>query len=237
MGINLNNRYSDSRSQWRRRLRYCRITTCFATSLACISCNAPSTTTQTPESKTESVEQTSQNTGSEQTTEFTPKRHYPKTGCEASKLPGFCHQNLGSEERVYGIIVSDFDNDQTPDVFAHGHDRFDEIILMSNTPTHSSGLATPFDRHSCSAADVDLDDDLDIYCAYGVDRGESVFGNLLFINDDAGNFSQQTPSGAEDPYGRGRKAVFFNYNGDTYPDLLVTNWEGRSDDKPNVTRI
>ncbi len=47
----------------------------------------------------------------------------------------------------------------------------------------------------------------------------------------------QDGHGAEDPFGRGREARFFNFNGDAYPDLFVANWGTRKDDKKNESAI
>ena len=146
-----------------------------------------------------------------------------ESDCSPSNLSGYCEYVLSSNEQVYGLLIADLNGDKIQDIFPHGHDKEDETIFMPSL-ARSNGLRTPMDRHGCTANDIDLDKDIDIFCAYGARKGEGGIGNKIRINNGDGTFSEAAPTGAKDESGRGRQAEFLNLNGDAFPDLVVTNY-------------
>ncbi|MBK6863088.1 MAG: VCBS repeat-containing protein [Ideonella sp.] len=148
-------------------------------------------------------------------------------------------ETLVEWSQVWGSVVADFDRDGQPDLFIEGHDANDRIWYA--TPTGYMPGAQVFprsDRHACAAADVNRDGRMDIYCAIGAHQGTGVKANELWLQRRDGTFRTAKDFGAEDPYGRGRRPVFFNMNRDKLPDLYVTNYaEPRPDGQPNINRV
>lgn len=126
--------------------------------------------------------------------------------------------------RAWGLVVADFDNDGHDDLFISGHDTNDRIWYWTASGHVAGAQVFPYtDRHDCDAADVDRNGRLDLYCAVGARHGLGVGNNELWLQDTAGRFRRQFLHGAEDPYGRGRIPVFFDFNHDAWPDIYVTN--------------
>jgi hypothetical protein len=87
------------------------------------------------------------------------------------------------------------------------------------------------DRHGCAAGDVNGDSRVDLYCTIGGNRGESLSkSNELWIAQPDGTYVNQASAwGVDDPYGRGRRAVLFDFNKDGLLDLYVANFGPRPD--------
>lgn len=126
--------------------------------------------------------------------------------------------------KVWGSVVADFNRDGHDDFFITGHDQSDRIWYWTKKGYKPAAQALPWvDRHDCDAADVNLDGLLDVYCAIGAEKGIGVKVNELWMQLPTGEFSAASGFGAEDPYGRGRRPVFLDFNHDGFPDLYVTN--------------
>lgn len=152
-------------------------------------------------------------------------------------LTAFCNKIVSENERVHGLLIADFDNDGLPDIFPHGHDKDDEILFAPDFVKKFDNLRTPFDRHDCDGADIDLDGDIDLFCAYGAQGGEGSVGNELRLNLGDGRFTRVDAGDASDPYGRGRKSIFLDINGDLFPDLFIANWGERQDGQSNDSGV
>ena len=93
-------------------------------------------------------------------------------------------------------------------------------------------LPTLVDRHGCTAGDVNGDGAMDVYCQLGAFKGSGILkSNELWIQTAPGTFENQAEAwGVDDPSGRGRWPVMFDYDKDGLIDLYVTNDGDRTDD-------
>lgn len=141
--------------------------------------------------------------------------------------------------KAWGSVVADFNHDGHDDLFVTGHHAEDRIWYWSPTGyVRSEQVFDWVDRHDCDAADVNLDGKIDIYCTVGADRGEGQGSNQLWLQGSDGVFRQAVEFGAEDPFGRGRLPIFFDFNHDGYPDIYLTNLPTtRPDGQPNINRV
>ena len=122
-----------------------------------------------------------------------------------------------------GICAADVDGDGLVDLYFVnqagrnelwrnlGGGHFEDI-------TEKSGLAVP-DRISISAAFADTDNDGDSDLFVTTVRG----GNLFFVNDGQGKFSDETDAAGLSYSGHSSAPVFFDYNRDGKLDLFVSN--------------
>ncbi len=154
-----------------------------------------------------------------------------------------------SWSRAFDETVFDIDGDGHLDVLIQIHNIGDDPIwLQTDDGFVESGVTLPWvaeedwvvvrDRHSCDAADVDLDGDMDLYCARGALRGKSAKSNELWLQGPSGVLTEAAAHGAEDAFGRGRAVLFLNLDGDEYPDLYVANaLNERADGLPNGNQL
>ncbi|MBC8290249.1 MAG: SCO family protein, partial [Planctomycetes bacterium] len=122
-----------------------------------------------------------------------------------------------------GICAADVDGDGLIDLYFVnqagrnelwrnlGGGHFEDI-------TEKTGLAVP-DRISISAAFADTDNDGDSDVFVMTVRG----GNLFFVNDGQGKFTDQTEAAGLNYSGHSSAPVFFDYNRDGKLDLFVSN--------------
>jgi len=159
----------------------------------------------------------------------------PTIKCSSYGPDGMCRFELGVEMAVYGVLVDDVDLDGYLDILSHGHDWKDVVYFGGESGFRRSGLIFgPDDRHFCDAADYNLDGVIDFYCAMGSNKGEGEGLNVIYEGPVSRKLGRQflpkrANHGAEDPTGRGRRVLFFNFDDDLYPDLFVSNLGERSD--------
>jgi hypothetical protein len=149
----------------------------------------------------------------------------------------------------WGATVADFNRDGRLDIFIGGHlSKYgyrgaayrDRIYYGADGGVTPSIYAFPLgdDRHACAAADVNGDGWPDLYCQTGAARGTELNPNELFLGVQGYSFRKvRDDHGALDPSGRGRRPLFFNYNGDDLPDLLTTATGERQDGAPNASWV
>lgn len=122
-----------------------------------------------------------------------------------------------------GLCAADVDGDGLPDLYFVNQAGRNELWRnlggghFENITT-SSGLAVP-DRISVSAAFADTDNDGDPDLFVTTVRG----GNLFFVNDGKGRFSDATEAAGLEYSGHSSAPVFFDYNRDGKLDLFVAN--------------
>lgn len=145
--------------------------------------------------------------------------------------------------QIWAAAIRDFDGDGDDDVLIEGHGQRhkDRIFYFDGEQYVPGEFQFPYtkDRHACDGADIDLDGDMDVYCSAGADRGNGENNNQLFLGQGTtGGYKRMLePHGAEDPFGRGRLVTFLSADEDPYPDLLVSVWGDRADDKKNETTL
>jgi hypothetical protein len=141
-----------------------------------------------------------------------------------------------------GATVGDLNGDGLPDMLLNRtFIASARVYLNTGAGGFSEIDANSFpkdDRHGCAMADVNGDGLQDIYCAVGASHGTAVKSNELWIQQPDGTFVDKAATmGATDPYGRSRAAVFFDANGDGWPDLFVANFYPRPDGLPTPNRL
>lgn len=161
-------------------------------------------------------------------------------GLQALAAPAQYSAQYIETSKAWGTVTADFNGDGHADFWVSGHDEFDRIWYWTEAGyVPSATFQFPVsDRHDCDAADFNFDGRLDIYCAVGALEGTGKGFNELWIQGDNGVFVKRTGHGAEDPYGRGRLPVIFDFNHDGVPDIYVTNEATeRPDGQPNYNHV
>jgi hypothetical protein len=145
---------------------------------------------------------------------------------------GFVHRVVADAGRDYkpvhydhgnGVAAADVDGDRRLDLYfvnqlganglwrGLGDGSFEDV-------TAAAGVGLE-DRICVAAAfaDVDNDGDPDLFVTSVRE------GNVLFVNDGTGRFADRTTEMGLEYRGHSSGAVFFDYDGDSWLDLLVTN--------------
>ena len=140
------------------------------------------------------------------------------------------------------VLLLDLDGDRVKDalmgdvsfksIFAvHNCGLLDYAYMDSADNTYPS-YDTPIDLDifpSCYFVDVNNDSARDLLIAPFTSDGENKYNDVYYMNkgpDDFPDFEYQGPGvlqGEMTDYGRGSVPVFFDYNADSLPDLLVGN--------------
>ena len=163
------------------------------------------------------------------------------SGIPVSAVDKAADAGISENTRTYGAIVADFDNDTEPDIFLGRHGsppRFYVNDGNGHFKETNQGRFAQADRHGCDAADVNGDGLKDIFCTEGALRGTSAKRNELYIQRPDHTFAEQAGQyGVFDPFGRGRLGKFIDANGDSRPDLVVSNDPSRGDGLPSPDRF
>lgn len=127
-----------------------------------------------------------------------------------------------------GVAVGDVDGNGYPDLFFtanlgpdrlylnHGNYRFEDV-------TERAGVAGPDSWTSgATMADVNGDGALDIYVS-GVDYLSSRGGNILYVNNGDGTFTDRTTEYGLEYAGYSTQALFVDYDADGDLDLYLLN--------------
>lgn len=150
---------------------------------------------------------------------------------------------------VWWMGSADFNQDGSEDILIAGHRStqgarlfFGDSTLNAWAPGEKQQdvrqvLGAERDRHGCAVADITGDARPDVFCVSGAEKGDGGNDNELWKNLDGYRFERITNHGAEDTYARGRRASFFNFDGQYPPELVTTVWGDRADNLPNRSRV
>jgi hypothetical protein len=136
---------------------------------------------------------------------------------------------VGQVSQTYGLAWGDYDGDGWPDLRVGHHGE--ATVLYRNrrdgTFDNTSHLLQPTgaaaDWHTSAWGDFDNDGDQDLAVIAGAAGDLNPFPNRLFVNVN-GSFSEQGLAlGIDYPAARGRQPVWWDWNGDGFLDLVVTN--------------
>ena len=128
----------------------------------------------------------------------------------------------------WSVAWGDADNDALPDVFIGNHGAAHNLFLNGGTgrftEIESWRLERPVsDAHGAAWADLDNDGDQDLLELVGAARGTSVKANHLFVNEGGVFRDRALERGIDDPYGRGRRPAWFDWDLDGRLDALLLN--------------
>jgi VCBS repeat protein len=133
---------------------------------------------------------------------------------------------LAGERSTARVCFADFDGDGRPDLLEVGAsaDGRSAVRLFRNTgrrfveQTEASGLASPGTAVDCAVTDTHHNGRLDLFVLFW--HRDAVF----FANQGHGRFANVTKqAGLAGIGGTGFSALFFDYDRDGFPDLLVTS--------------
>jgi FG-GAP-like repeat len=167
----------------------------------------------------------------------------PALDVEARNVSGSV--GIADFSHTYGATVADWNDDGWEDVLLNKHyDSFPRLMVNEGGrfadltddafPMHPNRR----DYHGCAVADVDLNDELDLYCTVGGKHGGNGANRKELWLQDGGEFTEHAQEwGVRDEFGRGRQATFIDANGDEFPDLYVTNLQPRKDGLPGPNRL
>jgi len=163
------------------------------------------------------------------------------SGIAVSAVDKAADAGISETTVTYGAIIADFNNDTKPDIFLGRHTslpRFYVNDANGHFQETNQGTFALADRHGCDAADANGDGLKDIFCTEGAHHGTSAKRNELYIQRTDHTFAERAGQyGVFDPFGRGRSATFIEANGDSFPDLFVSNNPTRGDGMPSPNRF
>ncbi len=141
---------------------------------------------------------------------------------------------LHGSHNSYGITVLDIDADDLPDLYLCRHQAEPQFFRnRPEQPGFFEAMALDFegwdtfrdkDHHVATATDVDADGCVDLFQPIGSSRGTFPADNrLLSMSCGFDPIDITSGSGLEDPAGRARLGIWFDFNVDGAPDLLLLN--------------
>ncbi len=145
---------------------------------------------------------------------------------------------LPADRRTIGVLGLDIENDGDMDLFSANWGEKNEMYVNNGTGSFAvqergvSDIANdPAGTMAATAADVDNDGDLDIFIGKREDTCR------LYINNGAGNFTDQAASRGVAFNGVGNGAVFFDMDRDADLDMLLAVSSNNGSRNGELTRL
>ena len=145
--------------------------------------------------------------------------------------------SLPRDTHSFSFDDTDLNRDGIADLVLSTHGRV-ELFLNHRPGLESTFVARGGDIHGCAAGDANRDGWADVYCTRGTANGSIARSNSLWIRQPGGSYVDQAADfGVTDPFGRGRRAVFFDFDHRRGIDLFVGNENPRLDDNSSRNRV
>jgi hypothetical protein len=172
-------------------------------------------------------------TSSTDEVDFQSREQNSKPQLVVTPAPGHLEVTSTDLTLSYQTTIADLDGNGRDDFFVSRlGESAPKTSLQQADGSFAPGFTFPqLDRHGCAAGDVNLDGLVDLYCTIGAYHGTALNKqNELWIAQQDGTYVDQAAAwGVADPYGRGRRADFFDFNNDGLVDLYIENFGPRPD--------
>jgi hypothetical protein len=172
-------------------------------------------------------------TSSTDEVDFQSREQNSKPQLVVTPAPGHLEVTSSDLTLSYQSTIADLDGNGRDDFFVSRLGEPDpQTSLQQADGSFAPGFTFPqLDRHGCAAGDVNRDGLVDLYCTIGAYHGTALNKqNELWIAQQDGTYVDQAAAwGVADPYGRGRRALFFDFNNDGLVDLYIANFGPRPD--------
>ncbi len=145
-------------------------------------------------------------------------------------------------KRTFGVSWGDMNGDGLPDIWISHHARKPVLYLNNGYGafTPSTGLLSYInasdiyaDMHGAAWADFDNDGDQDMLQSVGAGSGTGSGPNQFFIND-GGLLNKTDDYCLNYQSGRGRSVLWFDWNGDGYLDVFLSNLKRPDNEAPSA---
>lgn len=128
-----------------------------------------------------------------------------------------------------GVAIGDINNDDLPDIYFAGNQVPDQLYLNKGdlkfeAISEQAGILAEGNWSAgVTMADVNNDGYLDIYVCKSEQENEQLSGNLLYINNGNGTFSEKAAAYNLADQGLSVQATFFDFDRDGWQDVYIVN--------------
>ena len=137
---------------------------------------------------------------------------------------------------TYGGTLLDCDGDGWRDLVLSRHGELAEVyfnrgdLRFVRSPDEDVLPGPVVDMHGVAGCDFDGDGDWDIFVTLGADEGHGLSYNQLWEQSQPRRFENVAAGNLllNDPVGRGRGALWAEFSGDRWPDLLLISYESQA---------